>query len=75
MGNFIFCAVSRLTIFIKLMEILKHFTIFSGKVFIINFSGKKSSTVQDFYKKLAQLATAFKDALAGTNVFVLFSSL
>ena len=57
------------------MEILKHFTIFSGKFFIINFSGKKSSTVQDFYKKLAQLATAFKDAWAGTNVFVLFSSL
>ena len=75
MGNFIFCAVSRLKIFTKLMEILKHFTIFSGKFLIINFSGKKSSTVQDFYKKLAQLATAFKDALAGTNVFVLFSSL
>ena len=58
-----------------MMKIPKNLTIFAGKFPITNFSGKKSSKVQkiqDFYKKLAQLGTAFKDALAGTNVLSFF---
>ena len=51
------------------MKIVKNLTIFGGKFFIINLSRQKSSTIQDFYNKLAQLGTAFKDALAGTNMF------